>query len=113
MNGRTYPPGVPCWIDTTQPDIDAAANFYAGLFGWTFKDAAPGGGADGYLVAQLDGADVAGIAGGREDTTAWSTYIAVEDADAAVDRLVAAGAVLSAPATDAGEDGRSAALADP
>lgn len=113
MNGRTYPPGVPCWIDTTQPDIDAAANFYAGLFGWTFKDAAPGGGADGYLVAQLDGADVAGIAGGREDATAWSTYIAVEDADAAVDRLVAAGAVLRAPATDAGEDGRSAALADP
>ncbi|MDV2976953.1 UNVERIFIED_CONTAM: VOC family protein [Actinomycetes bacterium ARC8] len=113
MNGRTYPPGVPCWIDTTQPDIDAAANFYAGLFGWTFRDATPGGGADRYLVAQLDGADVAGIAGGREDTTAWSTYISVEDADAAVDRLVAAGAVLRAPATDAGEDGRSAALADP
>ena len=113
MSGRTYPPGVPCWIDTTQPDIDAAATFYAGLFGWTFREATPGGGADRYLVAQLDGADVAGIAGGREDPPAWSTYIAVEDVDAVVDRLVAAGAVLQAPATDAGEDGRSAALADP
>lgn len=113
MSGRTYPPGVPCWIDTTQPEIDAAATFYAGLFGWTFREAAPGGGTDRYLVAQLDGADVAGIAGGREDPTAWSTYIAVGDADAAVERLVAAGAVLRAPATDAGEDGRSAALADP
>ena len=113
MNGRTYPPGVPCWIDTTQPEIDAAANFYAGLFGWTFRQAAPGGGTDRYLVAQLDGADVAGIASGREETTAWSTYITVEDADAAANRLVAAGAVLRAPSTDAGEDGRSAALADP
>ena len=28
-----YIPGVPCWIDTTQPDPDAAAAFYGGLFG--------------------------------------------------------------------------------
>lgn len=38
---RTYPTGVPCWIDTDQPDVDAARHFYAGLFGWTFSDAVP------------------------------------------------------------------------
>lgn len=43
MTTRTYPQGVPCWIDTTQPDIAAAAEFYAGLFGWTFEDAMPPG----------------------------------------------------------------------
>lgn len=38
---RTYPAGVPCWIDTDQPDVDAASNFYAGWFGWTLTDAVP------------------------------------------------------------------------
>ena len=28
-----YPAGVPCWIDTTQPDPQAAAEFYRGLLG--------------------------------------------------------------------------------
>jgi hypothetical protein len=30
---RTYPHGVPCWVDTEQPDVDAALAFYGGLFG--------------------------------------------------------------------------------
>ena len=28
-----YIPGVPCWVDTSQPDPDAALAFYGGLFG--------------------------------------------------------------------------------
>lgn len=40
---RTYPPGVPCWIDTEQPNVEAATQFYGGLFGWTFEDAMPPG----------------------------------------------------------------------
>ena len=113
MTQRTYPQGVPCWIDTEQPDVDAAAEFYAGIFGWTFEDAMPPGAPGRYLIARLDGQDVGGLASTREGAAAWSTYISVEDADAAAQRLVAAGAtVLSAPA-DAGEGGRGAALADP
>ena len=30
-----FEPGVPCWIDTWQPDADAAVAFYAALFGGT------------------------------------------------------------------------------
>ncbi len=30
-----YIPGVPSWIDTQHPDPEAAAVFYAQLFGWT------------------------------------------------------------------------------
>lgn len=112
MTGRTYPHGVPCWIDTEQPDVDAAAGFYAGLFGWTFEDVMPADAPGRYLIAKLGGQDVAGIGSGQDGTTAWNTYISVDDADAAVPRLVAAGAsLLSAPA-DAGEGGRSAALVD-
>ena len=32
-----YIPGVPCWVDTSQPDSEAAVDFYTGLFGWTFE----------------------------------------------------------------------------
>ena len=33
-----YIPGVPCWIDTSQPDPEGALEFYSGLFGWEFED---------------------------------------------------------------------------
>ena len=33
-----YIPGVPCWIDTAQPDPEAATAFYGGLFGWEYDD---------------------------------------------------------------------------
>jgi predicted enzyme related to lactoylglutathione lyase len=112
MNQRTYPQGVPCWIDTEQPDVEAAAAFYGGLFGWTFEDVMPPGAPGRYLIAKLGGLDVAGIGRGGAGT-AWNTYVSVDDADAAVARLSAAGAsVLSVP-EDAGEGGRSAVLADP
>ena len=38
-----YIPGVPCWIDTSQPDPEAAVAFYGGLFGWEFEDVMPPG----------------------------------------------------------------------
>ena len=37
-----YPPGVPCWIETWQPDVEAAVRFYTGLFGWAREGAAGG-----------------------------------------------------------------------
>jgi len=36
-----YIPGVPCWIDTSQPDPEAAVGFYTDLFGWEFEDVMP------------------------------------------------------------------------
>jgi uncharacterized protein len=112
MNQRTYPHGVPCWIDTEQPDVEAATGFYAGLFGWTFEDVMPPGAPGRYLIARLGGEDVAGLGSGQDGTTAWNTYVSVDDADAAVPHLVAAGATVLSPPADAGEGGRSAALAD-
>ena len=38
-----YIPGVPSWVDTSQPDPDAALPFYGGLFGWEFEDMMPAG----------------------------------------------------------------------
>ena len=58
---RTYLAGVTCWIDTEQPDVDAARHFYASLFGWSFSNAVPSGVPGTYLIASLEGADVAAI----------------------------------------------------
>jgi predicted enzyme related to lactoylglutathione lyase len=58
---RTYPGGVPCWVDTEQSDVEAAQHFYAGLFGWTFTDAVPADVPGTYLIASLEGKAVAAI----------------------------------------------------
>jgi predicted enzyme related to lactoylglutathione lyase len=112
-DARTYPSGVPCWIDTEQPDPLAARHFYGMLFGWTFEEAMPPGAPGSYLIAQLDGRDVAAIAPSAEAHAAWNTYIAVDDADDVVRVVTREGGVVTAPAQDAGPGGRSAAFVDP
>ena len=109
---RTYPFGVTCWIDTEQPDPDAARRFYGGLFGWTFENAMPAGAGTVYLIGQLDGKDAAAIATG-EGIARWNTYIATPDIDATAAAVVeAGGTVLSGP-DDVGPAGRTASCADP
>jgi uncharacterized protein len=111
----SYPAGVPCWVDTAQPDVDAAAAFYGGLFGWEFDDRSPPDSGQRYLVAQLRGRDVAGIGlqpeGGQG--ASWNTYVAVESADAAAARTREAGGSVLADPLDVPGAGRMAALADP
>ena len=113
MTNRTYPPGVPCWVDTEQPDVEAATAFYGGIFGWPYEDAMPPGAPGRYVIAKLDGQDVGAIAGPRQGAAAWSTYVSVDDADAAAQRLVSAGATVRSAPADAGEGGRGAVLTDP
>jgi predicted enzyme related to lactoylglutathione lyase len=36
-----YIPGVPCSVDASQPDPEAAVAFYRGRFGWEFEDMMP------------------------------------------------------------------------
>jgi predicted enzyme related to lactoylglutathione lyase len=113
VSNRTYPHGVPCWIDTQQPDVGAATAFYGGLFGWTFDDAMPPAAPSRYMIAKLDGEEVCAIAGPGEGTPVWRTHIAVDDADAAVDGLVSAGATVRSAPANHGEEGRAAVLTDP
>ena len=114
---RTYPAGVTCWIDTDQPDVDAALEFYGGLFGWTFDEATPPDAPQRYVIAQLTGRDAAAIAGPRAHSESgeavWSTYVAVDDVDAATERLVSLGAAEVLAPVDAGPGGRTATLTDP
>jgi hypothetical protein len=111
-----YIAGVPCWVDTVQPDPAAAAEFYGGLFGWEFEDGTSAESPGSYLMARLRGGDVAAVSSPPEGAPAhavWNTYIWVEDADeAAAKAREAGGAVLSEP-FDVLDAGRMAVLADP
>lgn len=108
---RTYPHGVPCWIDTEQPDPVAAAQFYAGLFGWELTEAMPPGAPGTYLIATLDGQDVGGLTSSGAGPARWNTYVAVDDMDAAAAAFTAAGGTLEVH--EPAPPGRSAVGADP
>jgi predicted enzyme related to lactoylglutathione lyase len=125
-----YIPGVPCWVDASEPDPEAAAAFYGGLFGWEFEDLTPEAG-ERYLVARSEATgwslfdtsgaarrgDVAGL-GSIPGTApaaraAWNTYIWVDSADGAAARVRdAGGGVVQAP-VDLGDAARVAAFTDP
>ncbi|MBB2986111.1 VOC family protein [Terracoccus luteus] len=116
---RTYPTGVPSWVDLDAGDVDAATAFYGGLFGWTSTDVMPPGLPQRYVIAQLDGRDVAAVGGPSApgatgaDTATWNTYVAVDDADAAAAAVERAGGTVVEPPADAGEGGRSVLCRDP
>jgi len=107
-----FPPGVPAWIDTHQPDPDAAAAFYSGLFGWSFRELPNG--AERYLVATLEGRNVAAVSAERPGSSpAWNTYIGVDNAAAAAARVRESGGRVSVEPLDIGDLARVATCADP
>ncbi|HYF28024.1 MAG TPA: VOC family protein [Baekduia sp.] len=109
-----YIPGVPCWVDTTQPDPQAAADFYGALFGWELKDAMPEDAPGRYLMARLDGGDVAAVGSQPEPGPAtWNTYIWVSSADETAAKVREAGGRILDEPFDVGDAGRMAVCADP
>lgn len=111
-----YPPGVPCWVDTSQPDPEAAVTFYGGLFGWEFEDAMPAGSSAHYYTGRLRGRDVAAVGAvprGGPERAAWNTYVWVESADAAVAKVRDAGGRVVTDPVDVMDAGRMAVVTDP
>jgi uncharacterized protein len=107
----SYPPGAPCWVDTLQPDPEAALRFYGELFGWEPEGPSPGG----YFVARLRERDAAGV--GSQPAAAappmWNTYVSVERAEDAAEKAAGAGGSVVLEPFDALPAGRVAVLADP
>ncbi len=113
-----YPAGVPCWVDTTQPDPEAAAGFYGSLFGWELEDRMPPGSAGHYFVARLRGRVVAAV-GSRSEADAgaqapvWNTYVCVDRADDAAAKVGDAGGRVLVGPFAVGDAGRMAVCSDP
>jgi uncharacterized protein len=111
-----YIPGVPCWVDTAQPDPEAAANFYSGLFGWKVEDVMPPDSPMKYFMARIRGGDVAAVGSqseGSPPTPVWNTYIWVDSADETAEKVKAAGGQVLMEPMDVMDAGRMAGFGDP
>ncbi len=103
------------WNELMSPDVDAAKQFYGGLFGWKPDTMNPGGDGRPYTVWLLGEDGIGGaMAPPMEGMPAfWGVYFAVADCDATVEQAKGLGAnVLNGP-MDIPEVGRMAALMDP
>jgi predicted enzyme related to lactoylglutathione lyase len=110
-----YIPGVPCWVDTSHPDPEAAGVFYRDLFGWDLEETMQSGSQGSYLTARIRGRDVAAIASipeGAPPQATWNTYIWVDSADEAAAKARDAGGSVIADPFDVEGAGRMAVLAD-
>lgn len=116
MSRRThYPSGVPCCIETLQPDLLDALRFYGDLFGWTFDEPMTGPRGHRRSAARLGELVVSKIeqAPASLSTAAWLTYIAVDALDDALRCATEAGGRLLAEPALAGDGERTAIIADP
>jgi len=108
--------GKVVFVELVTPDLAAAKQFYAGLFGWTFRDIQ----ADGtkYAEASLDGHPVAGLVqrdvpAGEHRQPAWLTFIAARDVDATKQLALQHGAKVLFEPHSIPDRGREAVFADP
>ncbi len=112
-----YIPGVPCWIDTSQPDPEAAVDFYSGLFGWECQDVMPPESEGKYFIARIrGGGDVAAVGSipeGAPPMAMWNTYVWVENADQTASKVLDAGGKALMDPFDVMDAGRMAVFADP
>ena len=111
-----YIPGVPCWVDTNQPDPEAALPFYSGLFGWEFENVMPEGSEGEYFIGRIRGGDVAAVGSipdGAPPMAMWNTYVWVENADETAAKAREAGGAVAMEPFDVMDAGRMAVLTDP
>jgi len=111
-------PGMFCWIELMTSDQAAAKKFYTSLFGWTADDNPMGPGFF-YTIFRLQGKQVGGGYTLMPDQVAanvppnWLVYVAVESADATVDKARGLGAKVIAGPIDVMDLGRMAIISDP
>jgi uncharacterized protein len=111
-----YIEGVPCWIDTSQPDPAAAAEFYGSLFGWELEDVMPPDAGGQYFMARIRGLDVGAVGSipeGAPQVATWNTYIWVDSADETAAKVREAGGNVVMEPFDVMDAGRMAVATDP
>jgi predicted enzyme related to lactoylglutathione lyase len=103
------------WYELCTPAPAAAADFYAGVVGWSIRPSALPG--IDYRLACLGERQLAGImtlpAEQMPPRPVWFGYVAVEDVDTKAAQIAAAGGAVHKPAQDIPGIGRFAVVADP
>jgi uncharacterized protein len=111
--GVVNEPASLIWTEQVSRSSEPAMAFYSAVFGWEFHDLSR----DGFKYATFvnDGRDIGGVGEYRADDlelpAQWWVYLAVDDTDDAVDRLVRLGGSVLRPPEDS-PYGRLATVAD-
>ncbi|MBE9065643.1 VOC family protein [Leptolyngbya cf. ectocarpi LEGE 11479] len=111
----SYENGVFSWVDLITSDQDAAKQFYAELFAWTFQDMPVDTGGI-YSMAFKGGRPVAAVFAAPDDQQGpphWNGYITVKDLDATVQTWQHQGGNVAMPSCDIMDSGRMAMVQDP
>ncbi len=125
-----YIPGVPCWVDASESDPEAAVHFYGALFGWEFEDVMAPSSQGKYFIARReakgssifdtssdarsgDVAAVGSIPEAAPPTAIWNTYFWVDSADEAASKVRAAGGGVVVEPYDFMDACRMAVFTDP
>jgi len=123
-------PGVPCWVDASEPDPEAVVHFYAGLLRWEIEDTMPADSEGHYFVARVETkawslfdssgesrsgevAAIASIPEGAPPVAMWNTYVWVDSADETASKVRDAGGDVVVEPSDVSGAGRMAAFTDP
>jgi uncharacterized protein len=110
-------PGAFCWNELNTRDPAAAKEFYAAVFGWGFEDHDMGQ-MGTYTEWKLGGESIGGLMDMNstqmppEVPAHWLTYFAVEDTDAALEKVKAGGGSVAFGPIDI-PAGRFAVVTDP
>jgi uncharacterized protein len=108
-----WPPGTPCWTDLAVPDVRAATDFYGPVFGWSFVDS--GAQFGHYHIARTRDRAAAAIGSLQQEgqPSAWTVYLASDDADATAKLVGAAGGSVLIDPFDIPGNGRMLVGLDP
>jgi uncharacterized protein len=113
-SGIANEPGSLCWNENLSRDFEGNKAFYRAVFGYGYGDMSDAG--FHYATLKLAGTEVGGI--GKLDETfpadvpaQWNAYFAVDDTDAAIAKVTAAGGSVARPAWDT-PYGRMAVVSD-
>jgi uncharacterized protein len=105
------------WYELMTTDTETAKAFYAGVVGWAARAASMPGSA--YSLFTIGDSPVAGLVNMPEEARRsgaephWIGYVAVDDVDAAVDRIKQAGGAVHVPPRDVPNVSRFSVVADP
>lgn len=109
------PHGTPIWYEYLARDVNRAQSFLAEVIGWGVTDSGMPG-VDYRILTAPDGVAIGGLMTlppGAPTRPGWLVYLGVDDVDASVDAVRAAGGAVHMPPTTLDGVRRMAMVADP
>lgn len=105
-----------CWNDLATTDLAASRKFYGEMFGWQFKDSREAG-MDYTEISRADNKQFGGMWQITEEMGEikphWMSWVAVDDVEAAAQKVEQLGGKVCVPPTDIPHTGRFCVINDP